>query len=56
MIVSLHVLEALFLFSRVLSDRILAITRFGRGPDPEAARVHKGHGHLIFPVKAGELF
>ncbi len=56
MLVSLHVLAALFLFSRVLPDRILAVTWFGRGPCPEAARVDKGHGRLIFPVKAGELF
>ena len=56
MLVSLHVLAALFLLSRVLPDQILAVTWFGRGSDPDAARVDKGHGHLIFPVKAVALF
>jgi len=33
MLVLLHVLAARFLFSRVLPGRILAVTRFGRGPE-----------------------
>lgn len=56
MLVSLLVLAALLLLSRVLPDRIMAVTWFSRGPDTETARVDKGHDHLIFPFKASELF
>jgi hypothetical protein len=55
MLVSLHVLAVLFLFFRILTGHISAVTWFDRGSDPETARVDKGHSHLIFPVKAGAV-